>query len=100
MKLSPRLMLPAQSGMLFVLRRLVRLRQLQFESNSQCVRESFLLWLQERTVNTAEATDMEMSVPRDDIIYLKRTAFTNNFVVRNKTKNHMQCVCILHTVHS
>lgn len=71
MKLSLRLMLPAQFGMQFVLRTLAQLTQLIFENNSQYDHELFSLWLQERMVKVIEATDMEMSVPRVDIIYLK-----------------------------
>lgn len=70
MILFVRLMLPARFGMQFVPKVLAPLLQLIFERNSQYVRVLFSLWQQERTVNIVEATDMEVSVPRVDIIYL------------------------------
>lgn len=72
MILFRRPMLPAQFGMQFVLRISVQLAQLLFDNNSRYVLELFSLWLQERMVNRVEATGMEVSVPRVDIIYLFR----------------------------
>lgn len=64
-------MMPIQFEMQFAPRILAQLSQLIFESNSPYVHELFLLWQQERMVNIVEAIDMEGSVPRADIMYLK-----------------------------
>lgn len=74
-KLFVRLMLPAQFGMQFALRILAQSPQLIFEKNSRYIHEPFSLWPQERTVNIVEATDMELSVPRVEIIYLKMSEY-------------------------